>query len=133
MAKRRRIPALEPNGLKCRRVDTYAERKRPREYKAREGEPWRKHGYGTAYQKARQLVMARTHGRCERCGATVAILGADGTWRSRGGEVHHVVPLCDGGTADPANLQLLCVSCHRLVDAARRRGEGSESAPGARP
>jgi 5-methylcytosine-specific restriction protein A len=27
-------------------------------------------------------------------------------------EVHHVVPLADGGTDDEANLMPLCKSCH---------------------
>lgn len=49
---------------------------------------------------------------------------ADGRrWRTAGmgGEVDHIVPLCKGGTNDPANLALRCKSCHGLKDAKLRR------------
>ena len=72
----------------------------------------------------RQAVIAGAGGRCQRCGRPVAIQTADG-WRMRGGEVHHVRPLAQGGS--DGGLVLLCVSCHRIIDAEMRRirrGEG---------
>ncbi len=32
-------------------------------------------------------------------------------------EVHHIRPLSDGGTHDPANLMALCKSCHSRITA----------------
>lgn len=38
-----------------------------------------------------------------------------------GGEVDHIVPLCQGGSSAPENLALRCKSCHGLKDARLRR------------
>ena len=48
-------------------------------------------------------------GECKMCGAT----------ESSGGEalhVHHIVPICAGGTHAKENLMVLCKSCHRTVE-----------------
>lgn len=41
-----------------------------------------------------------------------------------GGEVHHRVPLADGGTDDETNLMLVCKSCHARLDAKARKAAG---------
>lgn len=45
-------------------------------------------------------------------------------WRTAGmgGEVDHVVALCEGGTNEASNLELRCKSCHRKRDDMRRNG-----------
>ena len=120
------IPRLDSDG-----VARYGAKPRKRAPRTREqerarmkAEPWRREGYGSEYRMRRQAVITAAGGRCQRCGRPVAIQTADG-WRMRGGEVHHVRPLAEGGAS--GGLALLCVSCHRLVDAQMRRirrGEG---------
>lgn len=41
-------------------------------------------------------------------------------------EVDHIIPLADGGTNDPENLQALCKACHSRKTA-RQMGWGDES------
>lgn len=109
-------PKRDGNGRKRRPT--------PRDRRRAELEPWRR-AYGTkAYREARQEAIARTRGRCADCGKVCAWW--DGSrWRTEGmdGEVDHVRALSEGGTNDPANLELRCRSCHRRRDARRRRGE----------
>lgn len=84
-------------------------------------EPWRRSYSDPRYLKARQEAIARTKGRCTDCGRQCA--WHDGVkWRTAGmgGEVDHVKALCEGGTNDPANLELRCKSCHGKRDARRR-------------
>lgn len=35
------------------------------------------------------------------------------TWVRSLWEVHHIVPLIEGGTHDPSNLEILCLPCHK--------------------
>ena len=114
------IPRLDPDG-----VARYGRRPRksaPRNYKPeavrRKSEPWRKDGYGHAYRVRRQAAIEAAGGLCQRCGRPVAVRTPNG-WRMKGGEVHHVRPLAEGGR--DGVLVLLCISCHRLVDAELRR------------
>lgn len=85
----------------------------------RSAEPWRSSYGTTAYREARQVAIARTHGRCSICGRQVAHMAGD-RWVMDGGEVHHMRALCDDGDDSPANLMLLCAKCHRKVDSQRR-------------
>jgi 5-methylcytosine-specific restriction protein A len=41
-------------------------------------------------------------------------------------EVHHVIPLADGGTDDEANLMPLCKSCHSRFTAEKCWGRRDE-------
>lgn len=58
--------------------------------------------YGSDWERRRIQVLARDNCRCTACGETwVNYL-----------EVHHIVPLGDGGTNDLSNLITLCRLCH---------------------
>ena len=37
-------------------------------------------------------------------------------WNRATCDVHHIIPRCDEGKNDYANLTILCPNCHRLVD-----------------
>ena len=121
------IPRLDSDGVA--RYGAKPRGKAPRTFKSeaerRKSEPWRKDGYGSEYRKRRLAEIESARGRCRMCGRTVAIKTADG-WSVYGGEVHHVRPLAEGGAS--GRLVLLCIPCHRIIDAAMRRarrGEGS--------
>lgn len=126
MVKRYRIPRLVPNGTHADVLTHAPSRKRTgrKSDKERlESEPWRATGYGHDYRMVRQIVIEHQHGRCADCGRVVATKDK-GRWKcTQGGQVHHKVPLCDGGTEEMDNLVLLCDSCHGLRDAARRRAQ----------
>ena len=53
------------------------------------------------WETIRQRVMARDGYRCVDCGGKEEL------------EVHHIVPLAEGGTNTPDNLITLCKRCHR--------------------
>lgn len=84
-------------------------------------EPWRANYSDPEYRRNRQLAIARTNGRCTYCSRQCAVLFREWVTKGMDGEVHHKIPLCDGGTNDASNLELVCTSCHRRLDAARRR------------
>ena len=70
-------------------------------------------------KEQRRIVFARANAACEHCGAK----WSDGVML----EVHHVIPLCDGGINHTDNGELLCRSCHakahlRLAKEARKSG-----------
>lgn len=48
-------------------------------------------------------VLERDRGICQCCYRTESI------------EVHHIEPLCDGGSDEPDNMICLCAPCHFLV------------------
>lgn len=64
-------------------------------------------GYGWAWQKLRDQIMARDGGicRCKHCTASGAVKPAH--------DVDHIVPKDQGGTDDPANLQAINRDCHK--------------------
>lgn len=89
-----------------------------------EREPWRANYSDPDYQRNRQEVIRIQRGCCKHCGKIVARYdGSKWTCAGLGGEVHHKVALCDGGTNDLENLELDCKSCHALIDADRRKHE----------
>jgi 5-methylcytosine-specific restriction protein A len=72
--------------------------------------------YGRAWKRIRDRYIA-AHPLCEQCDAAGRITPAQ--------EVHHIVPLSDGGTHAEDNLMALCTSCHSgftLAENNRRRG-----------
>lgn len=78
---------------------------------SRRDQEWRK-GYDWQYQQARQQAIERDQGCCQICGLKVAVK-RDGKWRMFGGETDHIIPLSQGGTNQPENIQTLCKECHR--------------------
>lgn len=82
--------------------------------------PWRRQ-YDTAeYRKARQLAIERQGGLCTACKRQVAVRKPNGHWAVRGGGVHHIRPLSQGGGNGAGNLVLLCTACHNRIEAERR-------------
>ena len=62
--------------------------------------------YGSDWQKIRARYV-RQHPLCEQCLKNGRI--------SFVAEVHHILPLSQGGTHDPDNLLSLCRSCHTKI------------------
>ena len=62
--------------------------------------------YGAAWRKIRARYVEQ-HPLCELCLKNGRVVPVE--------EVHHIVPLADGGTNDFANLMSLCKSCHSAI------------------
>ena len=60
-------------------------------------------GYGARWRRIRRMHLC-ANPLCEDCRAQGRVTPAT--------EVHHVVPLRDGGTHGETNLRALCKSCH---------------------
>ncbi len=76
-------------------------------------------GYGKAWDKLRELILARDAGLCQVCLPRGLL--------TVGRTVDHIKPKAEGGTDDPANLQTICDDCHEaktLAEAMRARGIG---------
>ena len=77
-------------------------------YERYQRDPAVKKRYGRAWQRVRDRFIA-DHPLCQQCKAHGAVTPAQ--------EVHHVVPLSQGGTNEEANLMALCTSCHSGITA----------------
>ena len=62
--------------------------------------------YGRAWKKLRARFLLR-HPLCEQCLCEGRLTPAE--------EVHHILPLANGGTHDVNNLMALCKSCHSRI------------------
>ena len=62
--------------------------------------------YGRAWKRIRDRY-AQEHPYCERCLAEGRMTPMQ--------EVHHILPLNQGGTHDRSNLMSLCQSCHTKI------------------
>jgi len=62
-----------------------------------------KHAYGRAWKRIRDRKI-KENPLCEECLKVGIIKAAE--------EVHHILPLADGGTSERSNLISLCRSCH---------------------
>ena len=62
--------------------------------------------YGSEWQRIRAAYVRR-HPFCERCFAEHKLTLVE--------EVHHILPLSEGGTNEEANLMSLCQSCHTKI------------------
>ena len=64
----------------------------------------------------RKYIIKRDGEICTRCGASAPPVEKSERWwfgKPRSfWEVDHIVPVKHGGTDDPANLRLLCTTCH---------------------
>lgn len=56
-------------------------------------------GHTPLPQPVKAAIRARDRNSCQACGQP-------------GHHVDHIIPLAEGGTHDPHNLQLLCTPCH---------------------
>jgi len=65
-----------------------------------------------AYNKARMVVAARSHGRCE-----ARLVGCDGD----GNQAHHILRRSQGGEDTPENLAWVCPTCHDGIHANPQR------------
>lgn len=61
----------------------------------------------------RQAVISRANGLCQLCGSEAPFQEADGTPFL---EVHHLVPVANGGSSELENLVALCPNCHRKLE-----------------
>ena len=62
--------------------------------------------YGRAWKKLRARFLL-LHPLCEQCKGKGRLTAAE--------EVHHILPLANGGTNDERNLMALCKSCHSRI------------------
>ncbi len=72
--------------------------------------------YGRAWKRIRDKHVSQ-HPFCEKCLEKGVLVPVD--------EVHHILPLSEGGTHDKENLISLCKSCHAKIHA--ERGDYQES------
>ena len=68
--------------------------------------------YGRAWKRIRDRYV-RKHPLCEQCLKEGRYVAAE--------EVHHIVPLSEGGSNEEKNLMSLCRSCHEKIH--RKRGD----------
>lgn len=64
------------------------------------GTSWRVAPLPADWTATQRRILARDHYRCRSCG-------------QRATEVDHIVPAFEGGDDEDANLQSMCVRCHR--------------------
>ncbi len=62
--------------------------------------------YGRAWKRIRDAYV-REHPFCERCYEEGRLTAVE--------EVHHILPISQGGTHDRKNLMSLCQSCHNKI------------------
>ena len=77
-------------------------------YNRYERNPASKKRYGSAWVRIRNRYIA-AHPLCELCKERGELTPAE--------QVHHIVPLSQGGTHDESNLRSLCSSCHSGITA----------------
>ena len=61
-------------------------------------------------------IVWRDNLTCQDCGKFLAIQNEFGVYipAENGAEVHHILPVSQGGTDNPNNLITLCKDCHKL-------------------
>jgi len=77
-----------------------------RHYNKYQRDPNTSQRYGRAWRRIRELYI-QAHPICEQCEKEGRLTLAE--------EVHHILPLTDGGTHDEKNLMALCKSCHSRI------------------
>lgn len=66
-------------------------------------------GYGSVWVKLRETIIARDMGLCQPCKRKGKLTPYR---KGEGFAVDHITPKANGGTDDPANLELTCEPCH---------------------
>lgn len=64
--------------------------------------------YGRSWKRIRDRYI-KTHPLCEECQRQGRLTPAE--------EVHHIIPLANGGSNNKENLMSLCKSCHSRITA----------------
>jgi len=85
--------------------------------------PRRIEGSSTSYERSPgvvRFVLDAAAGSCEMCGALAPFLRTDGEPFL---EVHHVIPLGEGGPDTVENAVAVCPNCHRECHHGSRAGE----------
>ena len=108
MPRKPKRPCTYPG---CGRLtdDRYCEEHRQvagRQYNKYQRDPNTSQRYGRAWRRIRELYI-QAHPICEQCEKEGRLTLAE--------EVHHILPLTDGGTNDAENLMALCKSCHSRI------------------
>lgn len=67
--------------------------------------------YGYKWKKIRDRYVSK-HPLCERCLLEGKYVPVE--------EVHHIIPLSEGGSNDESNLMSLCRSCHEKIHKGRK-------------
>ena len=76
------------------------------QYNRYQRDPNTSHQYGRAWRRIREFYI-QAHPLCEQCRSKGRLTPTE--------EVHHILPLADGGTHDESNLMALCKSCHSRI------------------
>ena len=79
-----------------------------RRYEKYDRDPAMRKRYGRAWKRIRDRYIS-IHPLCEQCEMEDRITPAE--------EVHHILPLSQGGTHAEENLMALCKSCHSRITA----------------
>lgn len=79
-----------------------------RRYERYMRDPETRKRYGRKWMRIRDRYISE-HPLCERCEKHGKLIPAK--------EVHHIIPLSEGGTNDESNLMALCTSCHSEITA----------------
>jgi 5-methylcytosine-specific restriction endonuclease McrA len=62
----------------------------------------------TQWRRLKQQIMVRDDYTCQKCFKDVD--------ETNSLEIHHIIPVCKGGSDSPNNLITLCPTCHRMID-----------------
>ena len=86
------------------------EQEEARRYEKYQRDPETRRRYGRAWKRIRdRYIKARP--LCEECKRNGKLTPSE--------EVHHIIPLSEGGTNKQKNLMALCKSCHSRIHAER--------------
>lgn len=87
---------------------------KPKAWVSSEGRSAAERGYGYAWKKIRDRIMARDKHLCQPC--------LNGGRPTQAREVDHIIKKADGGTDDDDNLQAICKPCHKAKTLRERQG-----------
>ena len=119
MPKRPKRPCSHPgcsrltDGQYCDKHRQIAER----QYNRYQRDPDTNKRYGRAWKKIRARFLLQ-YPLCEQCRQEGRLTPAQ--------EVHHILPLANGGTHDDNNLLALCKSCHSSITATSMNRAGTK-------
>ena len=86
------------------------EKQENRRYEKYDRDPAVRRRYGRAWKRIRDRYVSQ-HPLCEKCLESGKLTPTE--------EVHHKLPLSEGGTHEQSNLIALCQSCHSKIHAER--------------